>query len=121
MDVEVGRAARAVEVEHAAARPRGPELDLARLGGDGEGLARSEDVVPLVRALRARRAEVVGVLHRPDDREDEPRRLRRARPRAGRPRGPCDRRDRGRDEDGASGCRPVASHRAPVRARRAGR
>ena len=66
MDVQVRRAALPVQVEHAAGR-RGvrPELDLAGLGRDGERAARGHDVVPLVWPCRARRAEVVRVLHRP--------------------------------------------------------
>ena len=72
VDVEVGRAARAVEIEHAAGPGGGrPELDLPVLDRDHGRALRREDVVALVAALRPRVAEVVRVAVRADDREDD--------------------------------------------------
>jgi hypothetical protein len=86
VDVEVGRAAVAVQVEHAAGVRGGrPELDRAGLGGEGERLPRRHDVVPLVPAAGARVAEVVRVADGAEHREDD-RRL-RSRPGGGRDRG----------------------------------
>ena len=72
VDVEVGRAARAVEVEHAAGAGRGrPELDLAVLGRDGGRAPGRQDVVPRVAPLAARIAVVVRVRRLAHDREDD--------------------------------------------------
>ena len=83
MDVEIRRAALAVEVEHAAgAGGRRPELDLPVLRRNCRRAPGREDVVPLVPALSARRAEVVEVGRRADEREDD--RLRPGRSRGAR-------------------------------------
>src|SRR5262245_460640 len=119
MDVLVAGAALAVEVEHAAGTGRGrPELDRARLGGNGDRVPRGEDVVARVTpALRARLAEVVAVRHRPDDGEDEPWHAlsRRGRAASGEGRRQC----HSKGEKYPSGCRPAVDHRSVVRARRA--
>ncbi len=107
MDVVVDRSALAIEIEHAArAARRRPVLDRACLGGDGGRTLRRHQVVALVRAAASRRAEVVDVLHRPDDREDDV---------VGHVRRRCTSRPGdGAEQDGeqekSSGCRPVASH-----------
>ena len=129
VDVEVRGPALAVQVEHAAgARGGRPEPDLAVLRRDRERALRREDVVPLVRPARARRAEVVEVLHGPDDGEDDPGRLRLRRELGLRPfrrsargrrrkveraRGhgrPCGDAGSGEEDEDPSGCRPVAGH-----------
>ena len=140
VDVEVLRAAPAVQVEHAAgARGRRVERDGARLGGDGDRPARRHEVVALVAARAARVAVVVGVRDLADDREDDARPgrrgrgrgCRRARPGWGRlapglgwlvagPRNSgagdeC----RGEDGEEGSGCRPGADHQSGSRAKRA--
>ena len=120
VDVEVGGPARAVEVEHAARPARaGEEAYPARLGGERERALRSEDVDPLVRPLRAGRAEIVGEGDGPEHGEDDlvPRRgvsgLRRARQLGRRERGsrPCGKAEKGENEK-RSGCRPDANHGA---------
>src|SRR5512132_447781 len=73
MDVEVRRAAVAVQVEHAARLyGRRPELDRAGFDRDGRRMTRGEDVVALVRSAASRLPEVVVVRRRADDREDQP-------------------------------------------------
>ena len=72
MDVEVCRAARPVEVEHATGPGRGrPELDLSVLGRHRGRAPGREDVVPRMPPLAARITPVVEVLRRADDREDD--------------------------------------------------
>ena len=74
VDVHVGRAAPAVEVEHAAG-VRGPRVleDAAALDGDHGRALGGHDVVPLMAAAGSRVAEVVRVAGGADDGEDEPR------------------------------------------------
>ena len=108
VDVQVGGAAVAVEVEHAA-RPRrgGVELDLPTLRRHCDRLPGSENVVALVPPLGARIAEVVGVPvradHGKDDRTRNPTGCRR------RERRPCGE-DGGEDHEGPEGCRRAMSH-----------
>ena len=72
MDVEVRRAARAVEVEHAAgAGRRRPELDLPILGSDRGRPPGRQDVVAGVPPLATRCAPVVEVLRCPHDRKHD--------------------------------------------------
>ena len=104
VDVVVVRAARAVEIEHAAgARGALPELDLARLDGEREAPLGRHDVDPLVRPARPRLAEVVAVGDRAEHREDEL--LRHGGARAAR-----EGQERKSENKGSSGCRPVADH-----------
>ena len=110
MDVEVLGAALAVEVEHAAGARRGRvELDRAGLGGEDKGAARRQHVVPLVRALAARVAEVIRVGRRSENGEDDPR---HRRVRCG-GRGSRTEQERSHGEEQASGCRPDEGHRVP--------
>ncbi len=107
VDVEVLRAALAVQVEHAAgARGRRVELHRPGLGGEDERAARRHDVVPLVAALPTRVAEVVGPGRFAEDREDQPRHLRGRR----RGRRPCAEQECDHGEEQASGCRPDGGH-----------
>src|SRR5262249_36125840 len=105
------RPARAVEVEHAAGGGRGcPELDLARLGGECKRLLRSDDVDALVDPAGTRIAEVVDVVRRAEDREDD--RLGRVAGAGGRR--PGQQAGNEQEEESSSGCRPVASHELRV-------
>src|SRR4051812_48857672 len=124
VNVVVGRPALAVEIEHAArAAGAGVEADASGLGGEGVGVARREDVDPLVGSLRPRCAVVVRELDGAEDGEDDllllglrlGLRLR------GRPSGvdwegrsgPCGEAEEGGDEK-YSGYRPEAQHEWPV-------
>ena len=112
VDVVVGRAARAVEVEHAAGRRRvGPELDLPGLGGEGERALRRHHVDALMGPSAARLAEVVRVGGRAEDREHD-RRRRLLRPRGGLPDHEGHEKGKG-ESDGSSGCRPERDHGGP--------
>src|SRR5207245_166043 len=74
MDVEIRRAAGAVEVEHAAgARGRRPELDRSRLDRDDRRLLDGHQIAALMWAARAKLAEVVDVGGWARDGEDEAR------------------------------------------------
>ncbi len=60
VDIQIGRSARAVEVEHAAgARGARVEADAPRLRRQRQRVARGEDVDPLMRSVTSRCAEVV--------------------------------------------------------------
>src|SRR4029450_13116957 len=126
VDVVVGRAALAVEVEHAAGPARARvEADPPGLGGERERVPRREDVDALVRSLRPRRAVVVAELDRAEDGEDDLAlglrlRLRLRERRADVPRvdregssRPCGEAEKGQDEK-SSGCRPEAHQEGPV-------
>ena len=54
-----------------AVAERRPELDLAGLGREREAALRRDHVDPLVGSARTRVAEVVGVAHRAEHREDD--------------------------------------------------
>ena len=110
MDVQV-RSCRSCRRGRACSRPRAEcvqNLILPGLGGDGDRPSRRHDVVPLVRPLGARIAEVVACRCGADDREHEPRHgaRRRSPSRPRRKSWP----DEGGEEDDASGCRPAADH-----------
>src|SRR5207253_9170964 len=111
VDVVVGRAARAVEVEHATGgRGVRPELDLARLGREGERALRGHYVDALMRPACPGLAEVAGVGRRPENREDDRgRRLSRA---CGR-RSDQESREGNYESEGSSGCRPERVHGRP--------
>jgi hypothetical protein len=119
MDIEVRRAALAVEVEHAAGAPGGrPPLDRPGLGGDDRGAPRDVlDVDPLVRALPAGVAVVHRVRVVADQREDD--RLSRHEPGLlrGAGRGGNDEADEGGEDEETSPscCRPVAVHGSGAR------
>ena len=106
VDVVVGRAARPVEVEHAAGRRRGrPELDLACLRRERQRSLGGEDVDALVRPAGSWFAEVVAVVRGAENREnDRLCRVAACRGRSGQQAG-------GKQEaEGSSGFRPVALH-----------
>ena len=121
VDVEVLRAAVAVQVEHAAGAARARvEADLAGLGGERRRLARGHDVFTLVRALASRVAEAVRQLCATEHGEDD---LLALDPGLGRLRGQPDERvgrfsRRGPrqeakkgEQEKSSGCRPETSHK----------